>query len=116
MREIKFRAWDKIGKMFIMVSWGFDIDNQGNIYPAETKPKTDLVLMQYTGWKDKNGKEIFEGDKYSWRNKVGNIEYRRGAFYCIDQDQSEWLLSAMVDKEFEIIGNIYENENLLEAK
>ncbi len=67
MREIKFKAWDKSQQRMLSVS---EPDNQGKreYYPFEVAigfshwDKEDITLLQFTGLKDKNGKEIYEGD------------------------------------------------------
>ena len=60
MREIKFRAWDKkLSKMFKLENCiNFEISDLYDPRPQHE----DLIVMQYTGLKDKNGKEIYEGD------------------------------------------------------
>jgi len=62
MREIKFRAWDELKKMFIPQEF-LTIDClTGIAWDTERKPNKNLVLMQYTGLHDKNKKEIYESD------------------------------------------------------
>ena len=132
-REIKFRAWDtNSGKMA-------DIDMRAYLEPhglnetIEQHTKDGLVLMQYTGLKDKNGKEIYEGDilrigedDEDDRAEIVKVEWlerypRNGAEMCA------FMLVGAWDKEFahfydyafcglEVIGNIYENPELLEKK
>jgi uncharacterized phage protein (TIGR01671 family) len=69
MREIKFRAWDKVnGNMVLVRSISFEkglvsrIDYQEDISSLYTNDMNKMILMQYTGLKDKNGTEIYEGD------------------------------------------------------
>jgi len=116
MREIKFRAWnlryawgEKISKKMVF----FDIVSlDGNLVlglTAENKSaygyiEDDTIIMQYTGLKDSHGKEIYEGD----------IVYLAGyGFYEV-----EWPFIQLYESSFEndigeIIGNIYENQELL---
>ena len=125
----KFRAWDKHGqKMFTndeLIIWN------GNVYANDSKKLTcnnlkgwsidDEYLMQSTGLLDKNGKEIFEGDiiKMSKDVSVDTTYYevvrRRGGAYSLESKQHGcdlWIRHT----DCEIIGNIYENPELLEVE
>jgi len=76
--------------------------------------------MQYTGLKDKNGKEIYEGDIISDHVGIGEVEYveRHAAFRVNYHDgQAKWFYDYFLQGEresIEWIGNIYENPELLE--
>jgi len=118
MRPIKFRAWDKyLNKMFYN---GFTLTVQNFLYEWRTiaKPHKDsLVLMQFTGLLDKNGKEIYEGDVVrDFDGNVGVVEWVKdgwnvSGFWSSSQDEPGRAFSE--NAEFEIIGNIYENPELL---
>ena len=134
MREIKFRAWNEKKKR-----WHKDSDpdcvlefdgsiTQINVvgqYDGELfysfDDKKGLILAQYTGLKDKNGKEIYEGDivKISDHPFEGSItvngKYEIGYNDYMELVCGSWLLFRM--KNYcEVIGNIYENPELLEEK
>lgn len=104
-REIKFRAWDKKDKLWVA---GFNIPQSG----INTE-WGDKVLMQFTGLKDKNGKEIYEGDIV--KLKYGppyEVKYsQKDAMFILTTTNSVGLGMDLVDKE--IIGNVWENSDLL---
>lgn len=128
MRRIKFRVWDKTFKMMLSPKL-VDIDfNEGKIevttdilryeevYTDEIK---DFVLMQYTGLKDKKGKEIYEGDILKCKLHNGKYENytivwneKDACFDALNKDKSNFML-ATIWRISEVIGNIYENEDLL---
>lgn len=107
MREIKFRAW--FGKTGLeknepcMVN-GYD----GTTYMewiGLNPDGWDIKVMQYTGLKDKNGREIYEGDQLG--HKL-NVVYWESDGWCINGGTP---LCLFIDEE--VIGNIYENPELL---
>lgn len=134
MREIKFRAWDKKEKkMYYDVQDTYDfMINNGGCFEESFKDVLEYdnyVVMQYTNCYDINGKEIYEEDIIrlegvddreigsTWEH-IGKIVYKRGAFfvcyfdYYADGDE-ELICDAQV--EFgTVIGNVYENKELLE--
>lgn len=139
MREIKFRAWDRNKRMMVYDgnqvwkpnSYRIIVTNIGIKYCIKLDHDTsikdengvvgytdwehdsfaweNIELMQYTGLKDKNGTPIFEGDIVKTPSGECEVEFDYGKFEPIDASgEYGWLHS-----QLEIIGNIYENPELL---
>lgn len=134
MREIKFRAWDK--EIKFMLDWGYGnlISFDGIPYEeAEVKYNTphieiskneNLIPMQYTGLKDKAGKEIYEGDilKFIDDETIPDkpTECITNVFWWNEMSRFDLKNTYMKfnftnNEYFEIIGNIYENSELLKS-
>lgn len=120
MREIKFRAWDKENKKMMKVS-SLSLENK-EIAVRENGTyhffrMQNLELMQYTGIKDKNDKEIYEGDIVVLNNIENDnmciVRYEHSS-YRLEGWSLREDLSNVEDRFLEVVGNIYENKNLLE--
>ena len=130
MREIKFRAWDKSAKrMMVVPILSFGHNGEGKTLIAEYKTEDGFdvgvvngesgEIMQFTGLQDKNGREIYEGDIVRWTSwntknprpeqfKIEQIIWREGSWQV---PSSSFNFAIYSNKE--IIGNIYENPELL---
>jgi uncharacterized phage protein (TIGR01671 family) len=118
MREIKFRAYNKKEKTM----WGsFDLYLAVNCRKTEHVDLNDVVYMQYTWLKDKNGKEIYEGDiikptywYYEDKRDYKIVSYENWYFYPLIKVE-EWYncIEKYDEKMLEVIWNIYENSELL---
>jgi hypothetical protein len=131
MREIKFRAWDGKGLRYDVTGFEHGRENEmagvfldGDYYAiVDNVNECDsnnpcAVVMQSTGLKDKNGKEIYEGDiinqdfKYGWKNHVMELMHSTAS----DDMGLDMYGYPDVDGACEVIGNIYENHELLEKE
>ena len=124
MRKIAFRVWrpidgdpdlgyvmdyDPINRSYEPVRLNDDLMGYAN--------DSECALMQYTGLKDKNGKEIYEGDIFTFKGMEGLnvISFREGVF-GFEDDASHFPLCGISPSVFEVIGNIYENADLLKKE
>lgn len=139
----KFRVWDKNNKCMHEVRsiWiGDDFPLNSHVtYSLDNTVEVifdDIELMQSTGLKDKNGVEIFEGDILhrkvhvillgtdlnKWVDEYVHVEWKYGGWH-VGEDLLEFVLEEGIDRHtgctqtaLEVLGNIYENPELLEVK
>ena len=146
-REIKFRGWDKYDKKMIYDLCQIDsfwhyysYSNNTGLHFGKTGPDgvsedfKNKYIMQYTGLKDKNGKEIYEGDIVSSYIQTGKESSRSIIVWEDEELYSGWNIKVIKDfyppnqegciipisrndvMDYEVIGNIYENPELLEVE
>lgn len=122
----KFRAWTEEGKVMYYDVYPFKDDTLLLSYDEiafDEVPASDFILMQSTGLKDKSGKEIFEGDivRYEccFESYVEEVIYddKHCNFGTIDKDEKTFSFDALISDfdvdYFEVVGNKYENLELL---
>ena len=121
MREIKFRAWVKDEKAIfevVLINYvtkkvTYLSERVGHLLNIRHEKFNDIELMEYTGLKDKNNKEIYEGDILfeSFGEEYFKVVFEDGSFRVETEEYSLAL------KEYahicEVVGNIYENPELL---
>ena len=112
MRYIKFRVWNGIEEVLSDVFELSDLitANLNNTFPSYDP--SEYIIMQYTGLEDKNGVEIYEGDVVDWLGDKFKIIIYCATAWCVTET-SQQSLYEIDDTEIEIIGNIYENPELL---
>ena len=134
MREIKFKGWWTGGNEFVFLnnksdkSMAFQIggyitdldleENTNNIWVLQESIVDEIIWCQYTGQKDKNGVEIYEGDiieLYLDGKYISNYicEFKDGCF-MFKEIGSDWI-GRITNTDIEVIGNIYENQDLIKG-
>jgi len=129
MIEIKYRFWDTINQEMsdialmidgdgIIYEWDlYSMDSDGwDLYSMDIDETNRYIPMRYTGLKDKNGKEIYEGDiVYSELGEhSGKVVFGRGRFY-LDFFDTNIIMTFMYENrhKLRVMGNIYQNPDLL---
>ena len=112
---LEFRGWDGY-KMRDMLSINFNAINEVDYdeYSCDDSAYFEPTLMQYTGLKDKNGKKIFEGDIVKSQDDGGDYATYKDVLQVVELDTGSFYpVSERYSGDFEVIGNIYENKELL---
>lgn len=140
-REIKFRAWDKLNEAWVPGGYGFHIIGEslligGLFQNMPLEMLNDIELMQFTGLKDKNGKEIYEGDVIKIEETAisendaqkqirgadivqsqftGTVEWdNETVSYNLMDEKGEIIIGfPRHEQTYEVIGNIYETPEFL---
>jgi uncharacterized phage protein (TIGR01671 family) len=127
MREYKFRAWNDFFKEMYYFDFNTNIEvRNGSLWiiykeGSVSVNSPSIKLMQYTGRKDKNGILVFDDDIL---HKEGcwdvRIEFENGVFWVRDADRTRYVnkilntpISDFAIEEFEVIGNVWGNPELL---
>lgn len=135
MRELKFRAWDEMSNI---MHYDFQFIKSGNegvdwiVFTSDKHPLNDSIkdpfkdphfqyafkIMQYTNSKDKNGREIYDGDIVKdLGENIGKCFWNdNSSGFDIDFTAGEMQSVYEASNSIEIVGNIYENPELLENK
>ncbi|MDO4912985.1 MAG: YopX family protein [Bifidobacteriaceae bacterium] len=124
----KFRVWTEEGEVMYHDVYPFKDDTLLLSYDEiafDEVPASDFILMQSTGLKDKNGKEIYEGDivkyKYVVNAFTGAVTYNKdfAGFGLVDDGGYFFTFGELAEdiyfSSLEVVGNIYENPELLEG-
>jgi len=136
-REIKFRAWDIVGKRWWLPNTEYEADEGAEVFFAIEKwfirfNRGDITLMQFTGLKDKNGKEIYEEDILKsgvsdviCKINIGHYDDTSSSqhdimgvwFNIVGEKKPYGFAKAVLTKDscniMEVIGNIYDNPELV---
>lgn len=131
MKKVDFKAWDTKRKMFtnFMINDNMFkfMDKVTGVWFRDDEQKR-FKLLQNTGLKDKNGKEIYDGDILKIQNSdfyskkitdkyIGQVCFSRGGFFVLtDGHHTDFCLWGKSTATMEVIGNIYENADLLEVE
>ena len=131
MRELEFRAWWKDTKRFLDCDeWYMTCSGAKYLHYAVMPYKDDnFIIEQYTGLKDKNGQKIYEGDivseefeyggektKTIWQVRWSDDECAFELHYVSGFEVDDCSLVADDEEDYEVIGNIHENSELLETQ
>lgn len=122
MREIKFRAWSHIGKMMLYTERCSGISvlmNEPTLkFPINEPVRIsfgEYELMQFTGMKDCNGKEVYEGDiVHTDDEDIAIITWDEDEYkFTVGTEEYFYDLGEYYPRDIEVIGNIYDNPEML---
>ena len=132
MRDILFRSYSKLLKEYIVKEFSifgewltFDMFGQfisenwekyKEHYDSKLLAVNDFFVEQFTGLLDKNGKKIFEGDQLKYDNNICTVEWSKTqSRFVLWIPKANKFVSLLAGISYEVIGNIHDNPELLEA-
>lgn len=127
MREIKFRAWDTELKMMVYENeqtgdTGYETNPVKAVNTIINEDYAEYIWMQYVGVKDKNGKEIYEGDicksvDKEFKGSIGVVKYsEKDCWFGLRIGKYTTIFIGTDFSMVEVIGNIHENPELLQVR
>ncbi len=133
MRDVKFRAWDPVlQKMYSpegleqpeiedpteKTIYSYLSCGVLSIYDFRDKEPLELFPLQFTGWYDRNQKEIYEGDILQWENVLNQVIWSDeiSAFVILSFDGMISMGGDFLTDSIEVIGNIYEDPGLIQYR
>lgn len=134
MRELRFRAWVYYGERLEKPNYSRDYDSLDRFFEDHDENDIDQCIEQYTGLKDKNGKEIYEGDiviiepaesfaktYYGSESRMlitgaHRVYFEYGVFLVEETADEHMPLGQYIAQELEVVGNIHENPELLKKE
>lgn len=114
MRDLKFRIWDIDHK--IMVHSAIELKKDSILQRAKLEERTsdNVIWLQFTGFKDQKGVEIYDGDLLKAFGMIYQVVFSDGAFYMKLRSVHHRLSRVFIThEEIEVVGNIHENPELL---
>ena len=120
-RKLKYRIWDNDEKRWVhdddevigINNYGVMVDDRDDM--NDLSSYDGVTVQLFTGATDKNNKEIYDGDILNYKGRIGRVEYFATMYICSWNDQTDDALSHMIIGDIEVIGNVFENPELLNS-